>query len=68
MLLSGFVRDLAYSNEGRTFTNSTGRVELDDFGEISLVSDGAGGGAAIMGITKWMVLAKNDKQETPIAL
>ena len=41
--------------------NPTGKVKLTRFWKISPVSEGAGGGAAKIGVSKWMVLAKNEK-------
>ena len=61
MASSGCVRNVAYSNEGRMLFNPTGKVKLTRFWKISPVSEGAGGGAAKIGVSKWMVLAKNEK-------
>ena len=61
MTSSGCVRKVAYSNEGRMLFNPTGRVELDNFLKFSPVSDGAGGGAAKIEVSKWTVLAKSNK-------
>ena len=61
MTSSGCARNVAYSDEGRMLFNPTGKVELTRFWKISSVSEGAGGGAAKIGVSKWMVLAKIDK-------
>ena len=68
MTLNGSVRCFAYSNEGRMLFNPTGRLELGDFWNMAPVSDGAGGGAAMTGVSKWMMLAKSNKWEMAIAL